>query len=486
MEFTDEQIEEEMKRIALEEAGLSSATAAAAVSGDDSVDLTAELQEADQRENVNVVFIGHVDAGKSTISGQLLLQMNAIDKRIIEKYEREAKEQQRESWYLAYVMDSIAEEKAKGKTIEVGRALFATEKRKYTILDAPGHKSYVPNMIAGAAQADVGILVISARKGEFEAGFERGGQTREHAQLAKSVGIRQIIVAVNKMDDIGWDKARYDEIVTKSTPFLRQCGFAPKDFRFLPLSGLSGNNILKRLDKSVCSWYDGMSLIETLDSLEMEQGREKLSFRLPIIDKFRDSRGNNVIMGKVETGTVAVHDMITIMPINKTVEVIGISVDDNSAPIRSAKPGDNIRLAIKGETVDNLFAGFVACKNPHPAVLAFDAQIIVMELVPPKLLFSAGFEAVMHIHTAVENCTVTALHEQLNRQTGKPEKRRPPFVRNHSVVTCSIELTRPVALECFKDFSQLGRFNLRDGGQTIAFGKVTKILKTTEKSEGTA
>ena len=481
MEFTDEQIQEELKRMALEEAGLTGSDAAAVVHGDEGVDLTAALQDADQRENVNVVFIGHVDAGKSTISGQLLLQMHAIDQRIIEKYEREAKENQRESWYLAYVMDNIQEEKAKGKTIEVGRALFATEKRKYTILDAPGHKSYVPNMIAGAAQADVGILVISARKGEFEAGFERGGQTREHAQLAKTVGIRQLVVVVNKMDDVDWDKARYDDIVAKLSVFLKQCGFARKDYTFLPISGLTGKNIVKRLEPGQCPWYDGPCMVEALDALEMQHGREKLAFRMPIIDKFKDGRGNSIVMGKVETGLLAVHDTLTIMPTRVPVEVMAITVDENVVPLRSAKPGDNIRLCIKGESTDNICAGFVLCKDPSPAVVSFEAQVVVMELVAPKLLFSAGFEAVMHVHTAVEECTVTALLAQLNRNTGKIEKKRPAFVRNHSVVLCQITMARPVAVECFSNFQQLGRFTLRDSGQSIAFGKITKFIETVDK-----
>jgi len=483
MEFTDEQIQAELKRMALEEAGLSGTDAASVVNGDDAVDLNAALQDADTRENVNVVFIGHVDAGKSTISGQLLLQMHAIDQRIVEKYEREAKDNQRESWYLAYVMDNIAEEKSKGKTIEVGRALFATDKRKYTILDAPGHKSYVPNMIAGAAQADVGILVISARKGEFEAGFERGGQTREHAQLAKTVGIRQLVVVINKMDDIGWDKARYDDIEAKLITFLKQCGFARKDFSFLPISGLTGRNIVKRMEAGICSWYDGPCLIEALDALEMQHGREKLAFRLPIIDKFKDSRGNNIVMGKVETGTLNVHDTVVIMPTHVPVEILAITVDDNVVPLRSAKPGDNIRLCIKGESTDNIQAGYVMCKDPNPAVVSFDAQVVVMELVPPKLLFSAGFESMMHIHTAVEECTVTELTAQLNRSTGKVEKRRPAFVRNHSVVMCRITMSRPVAVECFSDFQQLGRFTLRDGGQSVAFGKILKFVETVDKLE---
>ena len=194
-------------------------------------------------EHVNLVFIGHVDAGKSTIGGQILFLTGSVDERLIAKYEREAKEKNRESWYMAYIMDTNEEERAKGKTVEVGRAHFETAKKRYTILDAPGHKNYVPNMIAGAAQADVGVLVISSRKGEFETGFERGGQTREHAQLAKTLGVAKLVVVVNKMDDpsVMWDAARFEEVQTKLSPFLKQCGYnTKKDVHFLPISGLYG------------------------------------------------------------------------------------------------------------------------------------------------------------------------------------------------------------------------------------------------------
>ena len=199
-----------------------------------------------EKEHVNIVFIGHVDAGKSTIGGQLMYLTNMVDKRTLEKYEKEAKDKNRETWYLSWCMDTNQEERDKGKTVEVGRAYFETEKKHFTILDAPGHKSYVPNMIGGASQADLAVLVISARKGEFETGFERGGQTREHAMLVKTAGVKHLVILINKMDDptVKWSKERYDYCKDQLTPYLKRVGFNPaKDIHFLPCSGLNGSGI---------------------------------------------------------------------------------------------------------------------------------------------------------------------------------------------------------------------------------------------------
>ena len=205
-----------------------------------------EAVDEDPREHINIVFIGHVDAGKSTLSGSILFITDRVDKRTIERFEREAKERNRDSWFLAFIMDTSDEERAKGKTVEVGRAHFDTAVKRYTILDAPGHKNYVPNMISGAAQADVGCLVLSARKGEFETGFERGGQTREHAMLCKTLGVEHLMVVVNKMDDptVEWDETRFTDIKAKLTPYLKKSGYkVKKNVYFIPISGIAGSNV---------------------------------------------------------------------------------------------------------------------------------------------------------------------------------------------------------------------------------------------------
>ena len=215
------------------------------------------------KEHLNVVFIGHVDAGKSTLGGNLLFITGVVDKRTMEKYEHEAKEAGRETWYLSWALDSTPQERSKGKTVEVGRAYFETLTRRYTILDAPGHKTYVPSMISGAAQADVAVLVISARKGEFETGFERGGQTREHIMLVKTVGVSKIVVVINKMDDptVNWDQARYNEIKDKLVPFIKAAGFNPKDVTFIPISAYTGLNLKEPLSSSTCPWWKCVALL---------------------------------------------------------------------------------------------------------------------------------------------------------------------------------------------------------------------------------
>lgn len=272
-----------------------------------------EVQEVDiKREPCSMVFIGHVDAGKSTICGNLMFLNGVVDERTIEKYKQEAKGKGRESWWLAYVMDVSDEEKAKGKTVEVGRAQFDTPQKKYTIFDAPGHKNYVPNMIMGAALADVAGLVISARKGEFEAGFEKDGQTREHAQLAKSLGVQRLVVIVNKMDDCNWKKQRYDEIMKGLIPFLANTGYTEKDLTFVPIAGLHGDNIKEPVPKNVCNWYTGKTLMQILDEVSLDKRDAAGGLRIPIIDKMKDPA--LICHGKVENGTVRLGDKLAVMP----------------------------------------------------------------------------------------------------------------------------------------------------------------------------
>eukprot|EP00742_Colponemidia_sp_Colp-10_P000620 GILJ01000678.1.p1 GENE.GILJ01000678.1~~GILJ01000678.1.p1 ORF type:complete len:592 (-),score=136.75 GILJ01000678.1:203-1921(-) len=432
----------------------------------------ADIKEGDPRDHLNIVFIGHVDAGKSTTAGHILYITGQVDDRTIAKFEREAKEKNRDSWFLAFIMDTNEEERAKGKTVEVGRAHFETATKRYTILDAPGHKNYVPNMISGAAQADIGVLVISARKGEFETGFERGGQTREHAMLAKTLGVKQLIVVINKMDEstVQWSQTRYEECVEKLKPFLKGCGYNVKtDVIFLPISGLTGANIKDSIDPSIAGWYTGPPLLTLLDSLKPPERNENGSLRIPLMDKYKEM--GVIASGKVESGTVKRGQQCLLMPNRTPVEVISVYIDEME--VSRAKPGENLKVKLKGVEEEDIQKGFVLCDslNPCQVVTEFDAQLVIMELLEHRPVMTAGYGAVVHIHTAAEECTISELLETIDRKTQK-KKKKPMFVKNGAVVVARIQLNQPVCMETFSDMQQLGRFTLRDEGKTVAIGKV--------------
>jgi len=433
------------------------------------------LAAGDPREHLNIVFIGHVDAGKSTLAGSLLFLTGHVDKRTIEKFEREAKDRNRESWYLAFIMDTNEEERAKGKTVEVCRAVFATENKRFTILDAPGHKSFVPNMIAGAAQADVGVLVISARRGEFETGFERGGQTREHAMLAKTLGVRLLIVVINKMDDhtVNWSKERYDECVGKLSPFLKSAGYnVAKHVQWVPISGLTGANILEPVARAKCGWYEGPTLLQMLDGLKVGGRNPDAPLRIPVLDKYSD-RGT-IAMGKVESGTVKIGQSIRVMPGNARGKVERVYIND--VEVGSALPGENIKLKLKGVPEDYVSKGYVICseEDPIPVVDRFQAQIMVTELAEHSL-FTAGYNAVLHVHTCEEEVTVEKLIAEVDKKTGENKPGKPRFVREGSLCVAQLKTARTVCVETFESFQQLGRFTLRDAGRTIGIGKILRL-----------
>lgn len=437
-----------------------------------------ELKD-DDREHLNIVFIGHVDAGKSTISGQVLYSTGMVDERTIEKYTREATEQKRESWFLAYIMDTNEEERAKGKTVEVGRAPFATEKKRYTILDAPGHKNYVPNMIAGAAQADVAILVISARQGEFEAGFDKGGQTKEHALLIKTLGVSRVVVLVNKMDDpsVNWSPERYADIVGKLTPFLKGLGYASTlQLTFIPCSGILGLNIKKEVDAALCPFYRGPTLLALLDQMEPLQRNNSAPVRVPLLGGGRDL-GTVFALGKVEQGTLKRGQKLLLMPGNVPCQATDVFADDT--PVSRALAGENVKVVLKGVSDDQLQQGIVlsSVEDPVPCVSRFIAQVQLLELLETKPIVSVGYNCMIHLHTTVEPVTVKKLFEEINRKTGQTLKKNPAFISSNSVARIVLELPRTVALEKFADSPQLGRFILRDEGKTIAMGKIQKVAK---------
>ncbi|KAJ5495866.1 Eukaryotic peptide chain release factor GTP-binding subunit [Penicillium diatomitis] len=439
----------------------------------------------ERREHINVVFIGHVDAGKSTLGGSLLYCTGMVDDRTMEKYKKEAKEAGRETWYLSWALDLTNEERAKGKTVEVGRAFFKVTvphpegpiERHFSILDAPGHKSYVPHMIGGASQADLGCLVISARKGEYETGFEKGGQTREHALLARNTGVQKLVIVVNKMDDptVEWSKARFDECTVKVMKFLEALGYKKEDIFCMPISAQTTLNIKDRLPEGVAPWYNGPSLLEYLTDFKLPERKINAPFMMPISAKYRDM--GTMAEGRVESGVIKKNGNYLMMP-NRTEVQISALYGETEDEITTASCGDQVRMRLRGVEEEDFFPGFVLCspKRPVHCVSAFEAKIRILDL---KNILTAGFNCVLHVHSAIEEVTFAALLHKLEPGTGRKSKRPPPFANKGQTIIARLEVTSTagaVCVERFEDYAQLGRFTLRDQGQTIAIGMITKLI----------
>lgn len=420
------------------------------------------LEEVYGKEHVNVIFIGHVDAGKSTLGGSILYATGMVDERTMEKYKREAREAGRETWYLSWALDLTKEERAKGKTVEVGRGFFETEKRRYSILDAPGHKNFVPNMIGGAAQADVGVLVISARKGEYETGFEKGGQTREHAMLAKTQGVNQLCIAVNKMDDptVEWGQERFKECTDKLAQFLKSLGYQKGDLTFMPISAQTTIGIKNRIPKEVCSWYDGPSLLEYLDNLKNLERKLNAPFMMPVSGKYREM--GTMIEGKIEAGIIKKTGTYTMMPNREDVSISAL-YGETEDEIQKASCGDQVRIRLRGIEEEDILPGFVLCSSKRPVhcVSIFEAQIVLLDV---KSIISAGFNCVLHVHSAIEEIQFDALLSKLIKGKGWPKK-PPPFAAKGDSIRARLKITGGagrVCVERFEDYPQMGRFTLRD------------------------
>ena len=425
-------------------------------------------------EPVSIVFVGHVDSGKSTISGSLLYSLGQVDERAIEKYKREAKVKNRESWFMAYIMDTYEEEREKGKTVDIGKASFSTPHRRFTLLDAPGHAGYIPNLLLGACQADVAGLVISAKKGEFESGFDKQGSTREHTLLLKALGVNNLIVMVNKMDEesVKWSKERYDHIVELLKPFIHRCGFdVEKNVKWVPISGLTGENLCIPLDKHKCDWYDGPDLIQLMDTIELPKRDEKAPVRVSILDRYKENMV--YIMGKLESGTIKYGDTYTLMPSKAKVTVDWLFNSEEKG-IPYALPGENIRIRCKGIDSENeVNRGNILCSNDNLCLIfnVFEAEIQVLEL-PNNLIIAEGFNCVLHYHTFIEECTIIPKTE-INKKTKTETKVK--FVRSQSRIKAFVKTKNILCGEKYENFANLGRFSMRYEGSTIAIGKVMKV-----------
>jgi elongation factor 1-alpha len=436
---------------------------------------------ASKKPHLNLIIIGHVDHGKSTMTGHLLFDTGNVDEKTIAKYAEESnKLGAGETFKFAWVLDTLKEERERGVTIDLRFEKFETDKIFFTIIDAPGHRDFIKNMITGTSQADAAILVVSGKKGEFEVGVGPGGQTREHAYLARTLGVSQLAVAINKMDDqtVNYGEERYKECKKEMESLLKVVGYDTSKIQFVPVSGWLGDNLVKPSAKM--PWYKGPTMIDTLNSFQEPPKPTDKPLRVPVQDVYSITGIGTVPVGRVETGVLKVGDSIIFMPANAKGECKDI--ETHHTKISQAIPGDNIGFNVRGIAKTDVHRGDVAGHSDKPPTVAneFIGQIIV---VFHPTAIAAGYTPVMHAHTATTSATITELIQKIDARSGQVTQEKPDFLKTGDAALVKIRPLRPLPIEAYSDIPQLGRFAIRDMGSTIAVGVVKEVTEKATLSE---
>merc|ERR1711915_454509 len=438
-----------------------------------------------EKTHVNIVVIGHVDSGKSTTTGHLIYKCGGIDKRTIEKFEKESSEMGKGSFKYAWVLDKLKAERERGITIDIALWKFETPKYYFTIIDAPGHRDFIKNMITGTSQADCGVLIIASGTGEFEAGISKNGQTREHALLAYTLGVKQLIVACNKMDSTEppYSQARFEEIAKEVSNFIKKVGYNPTAVPFVPISGWHGDNMIKASENM--SWYkgwnverkegkaSGMTLLEALDAVIPPTRPTDKPLRLPLQDVYKIGGIGTVPVGRVKTGIIKPGMVVTFAPVQLQTEVK--SVEMHHEALQEALPGDNVGFNVKNVSVKDIKRGYVASdsKNkPATGVSDFHAQVIVLNH-PGQV--QNGYSPVLDCHTAHIACKFAEIKEKCDRRTGKTTEENPKFIKSGDAAMITLVPSKPMCVESFSDFPPRGRFAVRDMKQTVAVGVIKSV-----------
>ena len=426
------------------------------------------------KKHLNLVIIGHIDHGKSTLMGAMLIKSGAISDREARELEKLAKEYDRESWSYAYVFDRLKEERQRGITIDLAFRKFETKTKYFTIIDAPGHADFVKNMITGASQADAAILVISGKKGEMEVGIAANGQTREHAYLAQTLGVKQLVVAVNKADVYDYSEARYNEVKDAASELLKSIGFPVKKIPFVPVSGIKAENLTEKTDK--LPWYDGPTLLEAIDNFEIPEKPTNKPLRIPIQDAYSIKGTGVVPVGRVETGVLKKNDKIVIMPTGFQGEIRSIEMHHEEQD--QAEPGDNIGFSIRGISMEDVGRGDVmGHPNDVPTVITpkgnWTGQIIV---IWHPTVIAQGYTPVVHAHTAQVAARFTELIKKLDQKTGAVIEDNPKFLKKNEAAIVKLQPIKKLCIEKYDEFPELGRFAVRDMGRTACVGIVKDLV----------
>jgi elongation factor 1-alpha len=449
-----------------------------------------------EKSHINIVVIGHVDSGKSTSTGHLIYKCGGIDKRTIEKFEKEAAEMGKGSFKYAWVLDKLKAERERGITIDIALWKFESKNFMVTIIDAPGHRDFIKNMITGTSQADCAVLIVAAGVGEFEAGISKNGQTREHALLAYTLGVKQLICAVNKMDSTEppYSEKRFEEIKGEVCSYIKKIGgWAPASIPFVPISGWNGDNMIE--ESSNMSWWKGWSsekkdskttgktLLEALDAIVPPSRPTDRPLRLPLQDVYKIGGIGTVPVGRVETGIIKPGMVVTFAPCNLATEVKSVEMHHES--LTEGVPGDNVGFNVKNVAVKDLRRGFVASdskQDPALESVSFDAQVIVLNH-PGEIC--AGYTPVLDCHTAHIACKFKELLEKVDRRTGKKVEDFPKFVKSQEAAIVKLVPSKPMCVEKFADYAPLGRFAVRDMRQTVAVGVIKAVEKKTAEVKKT-
>jgi len=421
--------------------------------------------------HINLVFVGHVDHGKSTTVGRLLYDTKNIDEQAMRKLKDKAKELGKAGFEFAFVMDNLKEEQERGVTIDLAHKKFETPKYYFTIIDAPGHKDFIKNMITGASQADAGVVVVSANPSD---GVQ--AQTKEHIFLSRTLGVNQLIVYVNKMDMAKYEEKRFNEVKEQVSVLLKSVGYKPEEVAFIPGASLEGDNVAEKTKNM--SWYKGKSLLESLDDLKEPEKPTDLPLRLPIQDVYKITGIGVVPVGRVETGIMKVNDKVIVVPGREGKGVAGEvkSIEMHHEQMQQAEPGDNIGFNVRGIGEKDIARGDVLGHSDNVPTIAteFTAQMVILN---HPTVVTKGYTPVFHIHTAQVACQVMEIEKKMNPATGEEITTDKEILRNGDAAVVKLKPVAPLVIERQKDIPQMARFAIRDSGTTVAAGMCIDLVK---------
>ncbi len=422
-----------------------------------------DIPMSDDKPHQNLAIIGHVDHGKSTLVGRLLYETGSVPEHVIEQHKEEAEEKGKGGFEFAYVMDNLAEERERGVTIDIAHQEFETDEYYFTIVDCPGHRDFVKNMITGASQADNALLVVAADDGVAP-------QTQEHVFLARTLGINELIVGINKMDIVDYDEAKFKEVVNEVEQLLKQVQFNADSATFIPISAFEGDNIAEISDNT--PWYSGPTVLDSLNDLDEPEPPTEAPLRLPIQDVYTISGIGTVPVGRVETGMMYPGDNVSFQPSDIGGEVK--SIEMHHEEVDEAGPGDNVGFNVRGVGKDDIRRGDVCGPADDPPSVAetFQAQIVVMQ--HPSVI-TAGYTPVFHAHTAQVACTIESIDKKMDPSSGQVEEENPDFIQSGDAAVVTVRPQKPLSIEPSSEIPELGSFAIRDMGQTIAAGKVLSV-----------